>query len=108
MKRALSIGDIVCIREEAVASVRATHPHVQAHRPYRIDDVETSLGRRVFYLKDGALYAYAWPSEVHLADGAAEKLHARKVALHKQLAEERDAARAARAKRFPKKKGKRK
>jgi hypothetical protein len=75
--------------------------------------IDVGVGERSFFIlrtpwtacyRDGTVCAF--PSEVHLANGAVERLHARKVVLRKQLADERDAAQAARAKRAPKKKGK--
>ena len=107
MNRPLRIGDVVCIREEAVEAVlHEGNGAVESHRRCRIVDVADNGPRRVFHLEvpwqDKPVFV--WPSEVHLADGAAEKLYARKGKFHAELEAEVQAARAARARRCPKRK----
>jgi hypothetical protein len=109
VKRHLRIGDVVCIREESVKHLRITEsakamPHVECS----IEDVHYVGTRRCFHLKAPwqADQVFAWPSEVRLADGAEERIHAAKVKLHAELEAEREASRAARARCCPKKKPK--
>ena len=107
MNRPLRIGDKVCIRTVAVATVsHAENTQAEPHKTCVSEDIWGNGARRVFHLntpwQSGPVYV--WPSEVHLANGVAERLYARQGKFKAELQAEIEAARAARAKRCPKKK----
>ena len=75
--RALRVGDVVVVRPNAVARLRAEWLcDVKAHEECRVIDVDVH-GRRCFGLLVPLSWSryekFAWPSEVRLADGRAER-----------------------------------
>ena len=95
MRRALHIGDEVCLREEAVA---ASYPGAQPHVPCKVVDrygngLRTVLAIDVPWREPSEQPMLVWPSEVWLANGVGERLWARKCKMRAQIEAEKAAKR---------------
>jgi len=98
MRRALRIGEMVCIREECIRPLSGiSDAKIEAHVSYKVVD-RGLFGKRVALvlelLAEGGATLYVWPSEIHLADSAVEQMWRRE---QKMIAEV-DAMKAARMK----------
>ena len=98
MKRALHIGDLVCVRDQAVA---ARYPEAEAHKPCKVVDrysngIRTVLAIEVPWRERSEQPMLVWPSEVWLAEGAGEKLWTKKNKMRATIESEKLAQRKAR------------
>jgi hypothetical protein len=103
-RRAMVVGDSVCIRAEFVANLSSKFDtptfSVAPHVPMLITDAEAIKGRRLLHLGGGRMRV--WPCEVRLATGRVE-LDERKAAAHVAKMTRAKAIREA-ARRLPKRK----
>lgn len=85
--RAYVVNDIVVIRPKCIGEVHRRYPRAEARVPYVIRDHISGKGnRKVFALEHaGRHVAFAWPSEVRLASGAAERADVRAEKMEREI-----------------------
>ena len=105
MNRKLKVSDVVCFRPDALCKLSREHkrrcdPHVAMHVVCVFTSFHGYKARRCLELRDDFfVYTYAWPSEVRLADGQAERMSVRREKFRKQIEKDKQDARDLRASR---------